>query len=231
MKTSLYVDGFNVYYGCFRQQRHLCAPADKWLNWRYLANHLAGRNSQVHKIHYFTAHIHRSETDPEQNIRQQLYFRALETIPSVELHFGKHVRVERVGRILKPETLGLPRGYLHRVSIYEEKGSDVNLAVRLLDDAWSGEIERGIVVSNDTDLIEAIRLARRHIRVDVVSPQANLATELVKIASYSWMLGPRLLRRCRMDVPVVARDGSLLYPPKNWTQDSWPDEAEPDMRA
>lgn len=224
MKTSIYVDGFNFYYGCFKYQRHRCSPADKWLNWRYLANHLAGDDHQAHKVHYFVAHVHRSDHDPDQNIRQQLYFRALATIPSIELHFGKHIPVTRLGRLITPNpgSLGVPLDTLVKIRTFEEKGSDVNLAVRLVDDAWSGEIERAIIVSNDTDLISAIRSARRHIRVDVVSPQESLATALRKAASYAWMLDLSLLRRCRMAVPVIARDGAELYPPQSWRRESWP---------
>lgn len=230
MKTSVYVDGFNFYYGCFKHQRRHCVPADKWLNWRFLANHLAGDDNQVHKVHYFTAHVHRSERDPEQNLRQRLYFRALESTPSLELHFGKHIPVTRLGRLattLGIETSDMSPNRLVEISTFEEKGSDVNLAVQLLDDAWFGEVERAIVVSNDTDLISAIRSARRHIRIDVVSPQGTMAKQLAKAASYScsWMLDLSLLPRCRLANPVIARDGSELYPPHSWTQEHWPDSA------
>lgn len=40
----------------------------------------------------------------------------------------------------------------------EEKGSDVNLAVHLLNDAWKDLFDVGVVVSNDTDLVTPIRM-------------------------------------------------------------------------
>lgn len=40
----------------------------------------------------------------------------------------------------------------------EEKGSDVNLAAHLLNDAWKGVFDAAVVVSNDTDLVEPIRM-------------------------------------------------------------------------
>ena len=40
----------------------------------------------------------------------------------------------------------------------EEKGSDVNLAVHLLNDAWMDRFDVVAVVSNDTDLVEPIRM-------------------------------------------------------------------------
>jgi hypothetical protein len=42
----------------------------------------------------------------------------------------------------------------------EEKGSDVNLASYLLVDGFAGEYDIAIVVSNDSDLAEPIRLVR-----------------------------------------------------------------------
>jgi hypothetical protein len=41
-----------------------------------------------------------------------------------------------------------------RVIKTEEKGSDVNLATHLLHDAHMGRFELGVVVSNDSDLLE-----------------------------------------------------------------------------
>lgn len=42
----------------------------------------------------------------------------------------------------------------------EEKGSDVNLAVHLLNDGWLDAYDCAVVVSNDSDLAEAMRLVK-----------------------------------------------------------------------
>lgn len=225
MKTSLYVDGFNAYYGCFRMQRHRCVPADKWLDWRTLGSRLIDPGDTLHRIHYFTANVHFSPDDPDQNLRQELYFRAIGTIPGLVIHKGKHIRVTRKGVLLSPKPAdgGWDDGIRVTVQTFEEKGSDVNLAVHLLDDAWSGDIERAIVISNDTDLIEAITLARRHIRVDVVSPHAKCAKQLRRAADFVSVLDPGILRECRMAIPKIARDGTELYPPARWTSEVWPE--------
>lgn len=225
MRTSLYVDGFNFYYGCFRMQRDLCVPADKWLDWRTLGSRLIKANGTLHKIHYFTANVHFSETDPDQNLRQELYFRAIDTIPGLVLHKGKHIRVTRSGELVhpKPAEANWPATAKVTVRTFEEKGSDVNLAVQLLDDAWSGDVARAIVVSNDTDLIAAIRSARRHIQVDVISPHPSCAKQLRRAADQVYILDPGILQNCRMTIPKIARDGTPLYPPRSWMQESWPD--------
>ena len=50
----------------------------------------------------------------------------------------------------------------------EEKGSDVNLATYLLVDAFDDDYEMAVVVTNDSDLAEPIRLVRQKFRKKVL---------------------------------------------------------------
>ena len=52
-----------------------------------------------------------------------------------------------------PGTGGVSRQFVEVIKT-EEKGSDVNLAVHLLNDAWLDRYECAVVVSNDSDLAE-----------------------------------------------------------------------------
>jgi uncharacterized LabA/DUF88 family protein len=55
----------------------------------------------------------------------------------------------------------------------EEKGSDVNLAVHLLNDGWLDAYDCAVVVSNDSDIAEAMRLVRHHHgkRIGLITPR------------------------------------------------------------
>ena len=57
----------------------------------------------------------------------------------------------------------------------EEKGSDVNLAVHLLNDCWLDLYECAVVVSNDSDLAEAMRLVNgcRGKMIGLVTPRVK----------------------------------------------------------
>lgn len=76
----------------------------------------------------------------------------------------------------------------------EEKGSDVNLASHLLVDGFNDEYDVAIVVSNDSDLAEPIRLVKSRLGLQVVllNPRRVTATDLLGIAdSYRTVrLGP-----------------------------------------
>jgi hypothetical protein len=83
-KVIVYIDGFNLYYRALRKPEH------KWLNVQTLAEALFPDDAVV-RIKYFTAKIQPSRIDPRKHVRQQIYFRALQTLPKVELFFGNYI--------------------------------------------------------------------------------------------------------------------------------------------
>ena len=78
LKTIVNVDGFNLYYGAVK------GTAYKWLNIKTLCQLLLPKN-QIVRIKYFTALVTARPNDPDQPNRQQLLFRALQTIPELEI--------------------------------------------------------------------------------------------------------------------------------------------------
>ena len=128
MKTVVYIDGFNLYYGAVKGTPY------KWLNVSRLCQLLLPRN-QIIQIKYFTALVKSRPYDPNQPKRQQLYLRALRTIPNLEIILGRFLTHER-DMPLAGSHSGKPR--FARVIKTEEKGSDVNLAVHLLNDVFQG---------------------------------------------------------------------------------------------
>jgi hypothetical protein len=102
--------------------------------------------------------------DPQKPQRQQIYLRALETIPNLTMHHGTY-RTRRVRMPLVSPEAGGPR----TVEVWrtDEKGSDVNLATHLLLDAFRGDCEVAVVVSNDSDLKEPIERVRFDLGIPV----------------------------------------------------------------
>lgn len=223
MKTNVHIDGFNLYHGLFKHQRNSCTPRDKWLDIRSLAEHLIPEDAKLHQVHFFTANLYRSKRNPDQNLRQDLYLRALASIPSVFIHRGKHIPVKRTGFASRPTSkqLHMESNDLIQIETFEEKGSDVNLAVHLLDDAWSKSVECAVIISNDSDFISALNSARRHVRVEVVSPQTTLSKQLRKSCDSWRILDPSILPDCRISNPRVLTDGTRLMMPRSWDRDTW----------
>ena len=134
--------------------------------------------------------------NPWQAQRQLIYLRALATLPGLDVHY----RAFRSGVRRRPLTEpapGLPTHVLVRDS--EEKGSDVNLATRLLVDGFSGEYEQAVIVSNDADFATAMRYVRDSLslRVTLVNPDAGNPSprDLSNSATYVRRLWRSHLRR------------------------------------
>lgn len=173
MRVYVYVDGFNLYYGSVKGTQY------KWLDLSKLSAFLFP-NDVIAKIKYFTApvKVRQNDPDPDKPNRQQIYLRALRTIPNLEIFEGSFLSHPVVMKNADSS------GYT-KVIKTEEKGTDVNLAAHLLNDGYKKEYELAIVISNDSDLVEPIKMVinELNIPVIVVSPFANNSFELKKIAS------------------------------------------------
>jgi uncharacterized LabA/DUF88 family protein len=162
VKTNFYVDAFNLFYGALKGR------PGKWLDLSALFGQVFPRN-EINRIRYFTARVENRPPDFSQPERQAAYFRALETIPNLSIHYGQYRTRPVHMRLAKPRRVG-PRTV--RVLKTEEKGSDVNLASYMLLDAFRKDCEVAIVVSNDADLKTPIELAIKEldVRVGVLNP-------------------------------------------------------------
>lgn len=160
MKTIVYIDGFNLYYSAVK------ATPLRWLNPVALVARAFPRN-EIIAAKYFTARVSALPNDLQQPIRQQFYWRALRTLPDLEIILGEfRTRKVRAAVVTPPPKT---------IEIFktEEKGSDVNLGAHLLMDGFQNRYEAAIVVTGDSDLITPIRMVRQQLRktVGVLNPQ------------------------------------------------------------
>ena len=207
--TNIYYDGFNLYH------RALKGTEFKWLDLRKLAEALFP-NDVIQQICYFTAIVKPFPSDRNQYDRQQLYLRALSTLPGFQAYYGDF-RPRTIIRPLARPVPGLPR-YVEVLDA-EEKGSDVNLAMRLLVDGFAGAYEHAVIVTNDSDFAGPIRYVRDALglRITVVNPDYNNKTTraLVDAATYVKRLWKSHLRRSQF--PPALRDGQgAITKPAAW---------------
>jgi len=165
-KTNVYVDGFNLYYGAAK------GTPFKWVNLESLAQAVLP-GIQVGRIRYFTALVNPDPSDPQRRQRQETYIRALETLPNLSVHYGHYLQSTPYMRLAAPPPP--PSRPTVRVIKMEEKGSDVNLATYMLVDAFRKDCDQMIVVTNDSDLAEPIRIINKqlHIPVIVLNPHSK----------------------------------------------------------
>lgn len=174
-------------------------------------------NNQINRIRYFTARVQPWDRDPKKPERQNLFIRALLTIPNLSVHYGQFRSHPRDRPLVNPSQ-GQPR--TARVLYTEEKGSDVNLATYLLLDGFRGEYEVAIVVSNDSDLVEPVRVVKDELglAVGILNPQRNrgkTAWELMKAASFYRRIRTSTLKACQFP-PTLEDVTGVFTKPKEW---------------
>ena len=158
MITNVYVDTFNLYYGLLKSTSY------RWLDIHKLCQ-TELPNNQIKRIRCFSARVIARSDDPNQRNRQNAYFRALATTPNLTMHLGHFLKSEVSMRRVTPDAQGNKYALVRKT---EEKGSDVNLASYLLLNAFNKEYEVAIVITNDSDLAEPIRLVRQELKLRVV---------------------------------------------------------------
>lgn len=173
MKTVVYVDGYNLYYGLLRKSKL------KWLDlFTLFQDHVLNQDAQVDEIRYYTAPVlGRMCDDQASPERQRLYLQALrKTHPSkITIIQGKILASKPYQRLVN-EIPEAPHLTMVQVYDFNEKKSDVNLASDLIAGAWTGAYEQAVICSNDTDLEAALATVRKHhpgLRLGVVAPVAS----------------------------------------------------------
>jgi uncharacterized LabA/DUF88 family protein len=207
MKTSVYIDGFNLYYGALKNTPY------KWLDPLALCRAIIPSND-VTSIKYFTAKVTSRPDDPGKLNRQNTYLRALRTIPILHIYLG-HFLTHVVRMPLAHPQPGQPATV--EVIKTEEKGSDVNLATQMLLDAWSGNFDCAVVISGDSDLKTPILVVIEEFRkkVGVINPHTKPSITLKNIAHFYKPIRESALRSSQF--PSVLTDGTgSFHKPPSW---------------
>ena len=204
--TNVYIDGFNLYY------RAVHGTPFKWLDLYQLAVSLFPADT-ISRICYFTAMVDARPDDPQQPQRQQAYLRALATLPSLDIYYGTF-RSGIKRRPLANPVVGLPPYVQVRDS--EEKGSDVNLATRLLVDGFNREYEQAVIMSNDADFSMAMRYVKENLglRVALVNPDSRRPSPraLAEAATYVKRLWRSHLQKCQFPDTLTDEVGAITKP-------------------
>jgi hypothetical protein len=223
VRTYVYIDGFNLYYGSVKGTPY------RWLNVVELCRRLMPDND-IERVHYFTARVKATTDDPGKQTRQQTFIRALETLPEVKVTYGSFLAsprkmplaTARRGRAddLSPDVVtvvdGGPTGAI--VLHTEEKGSDVNIATTLVADAFRKRFEVAAVLSVDSDLALPITLITTDLRlpVGVLFPRHRFSVRLANIATFRKTIDKADLKACQFPDEVLDGLGRTIRKPEAW---------------
>lgn len=196
LKTIVYIDGFNFYYRAVKNTKY------KWLDFKALFLKLLSANNQIVQIKYFTALVS-GKQNPNKPVKQQTYLRALKSyIPEIQIYYGHFLTHEVYAPLADSES----NNKKVKIIKTEEKGSDVNLAVHLINDAWLKKFDCAVIVSNDSDLAEAMRLVRKHhpnkVLGLVMPGKRHPSKELMKHANFVKRIRHGILKDSQLPNPI-----------------------------
>lgn len=229
MRAVFYIDGFNFYYLRTKNQ-----PQFKWLNLKALADLIVKNGTTVQAVNYYTADVS-GKIDSDAPRRQQALFAALKTVPEIAIHKGRFLYSEKWAGLVKPGQ-ARPKGYswttpepeVVLVRKTEEKGSDVNLGAHLIRDGFIDKYDVAYVLTNDTDLVEPIRIVSQELnkQVCIVAPcrpnQRNGKTipvpaiSLRKYANFVHYIDDAELMSAQFPDQVSRANGSVIERPITW---------------
>ncbi len=205
-RSIIYVDGFNFYYGALRGTPH------KWLDLQRMFSRLRPQED-VQAIYYFTALL-----DGQRGEKQERYLRALGTSPKVRVMLGKFKRKQVTCRVS-----GCPYPGSRVFDTTEEKRTDVNIAIQMLDDVFHGRTDRIVLVSGDSDLVPALELVKMRspttqivVYVPTRNPVRGAAVELRSVADKHRTFPLSLLRVSQFPPGIADGRGGIIEKPASW---------------
>jgi uncharacterized LabA/DUF88 family protein len=202
-----YIDGFNLYHGLRDRYRHRYL----WLDLVQLVRRLRPHDSVV-AVRYFTAVV---RNDPPAQARQQAYLDALRA------HSGSCLQIVH-GRYQAKQQACRRCGATW--TSYEEKETDVNIAVSLVADAAASTADLAVLISADSDLCPAIRTARtvaaaRQARFGIIAafPPRRYSHEVKRLIPGAFTLSHQDIRNSLLpDTVTEATSGRKFHRPREW---------------
>src|SRR4030042_554886 len=197
-KVIALVDGFNIYHSLDENQSF---RKYKWLNLRRLTELFIGKDEELGDVLYFSAYAF---WEPDKVARHKIYINALMTAnvtPILSEFKQKDRKCKECGKVYKS---------------YEEKQTDVQIAINLFKVAIDGIYEKAVVISGDSDLIPALRAVKAKFplkKIHLLFPPNRAGESLKRVAdSYSRIREKHLAGAQFPDVIDLGNNQTLTKP-------------------
>lgn len=199
-KLAFFIDGFNLYHA-IKDNKSL--HKYKWLDLAKLCRSFCRADDAIQEIFYFTAY---ATFKPDGMERHKAYVRVLES-KGVKPIFGEFKRKDKFCYSCKKFTQS-----------YEEKETDVNIAIKLFQTAIHDLYDMAYIISGDSDLIPAIRAVKETFSaktIGVVIPIGRRAEALKQAAHFHMKMKRKHLETCQLP-DQINLDGKVITRPETW---------------
>ena len=195
-----FIDGFNLYHSLDENPK---LHKNKWLSLRALTEQFLTTNEKLIDVYYFTAY---SPWISDSYARHKIYVKAVKS-ENVNVVFGKFSKkwiycYKCKQTIIKPE----------------EKRTDVNIALHLLQLAHENAYDTALIVSGDGDFFPAVELVKTQYkkRVVVIFPINRHRGDLDALADYNDDIKEHHLNKSRFPDNITLASGKEITCPDSW---------------
>lgn len=199
-KTFVFVDGYNLYHSLMA---HAGWDKYRWLDLKKLAEHYLYKQDELSKIFYFSAI---AKWAPTKIVKHNFYIEALKST-GVDIVLGKFKKVTKICRAK------CKRKYV----TYEEKETDVNIALWMLKEAIANRYDKALIISGDSDLIPGIKTMRElfpQIRIDILVPRKGKT--ILRQGDSGSNLKEKYLKKSLLPNKLKLKNGKVITAPKGW---------------
>lgn len=195
-RVTCFIDGFNLYHAITRLQK----PHLKWVSlWDLAGRYVRPASQQLDTVYYFSAY---AQWLPGAKRRHEAFVRAQE-VHGVTPVMGKFKNKDRWCPTCQQSSRG-----------HEEKETDVNIALFLLDGAYQNAYDHALLLSRDSDLVPALRMLNARFPnkglTIVAPPLAGHSTEMLRYASAKTKIRAKHLEQCLLPREVRDEKGALV---------------------
>ena len=202
-RVAFFIDGCNLYHSLpvcdgFRQYR--------WLDLRRLAECFYNPR-RIEQIIYFTAYADWSQSKTN---RHRTYIQAQRN-RGVAVEFGEFHKIKKRCRAECKRTYWT----------HEEKQTDVNIAIKLLELAVKDEYDTAVLVTGDSDMVPGVKAVKRLYpdkQVHVLIPPSSRAKALMQACHAHRTIKKNHLADSQLPNPVRLSNGEDLTCPPAWQE-------------
>jgi len=200
-KVIFFIDGFNLYHALLGNKRF---NRFKWLDLTSLAHKFITKDDKIEDIFYFTA---LAIWSPDKVKRHRDFIKAQE-IKGVKVVYGEFKRKDKVCPVCKKT-----------YQTFEEKQTDVNIAIHLLKLAIQERYDKAFIISGDSDLIpsiDAVKSAFPHKKIGVIIPIYRSAEQLKQTCDFHMKMKEKHLQASMLPDIIDLGKGNKLERPARW---------------
>ncbi|MVN21772.1 NYN domain-containing protein [Mucilaginibacter arboris] len=195
-----YIDGFNLYFGMKQSGNDTL-----WLNPKKLVLSLLKPNQELVHLNYFTSRI---RNNPDKERRQNTYIEAIETLSDCKIVYGHYQ-----SHIEECRKCG------HTYPYSNEKMTDVNIAVSMMEDAFNDKYDAAFLITGDSDLVPPIKSIQSLFpskRVFVGFPPNRFNVSVKNVSKGNMIIGRKKLKDAQFEDEVQKPNGFILKRPNGW---------------